>query len=107
MTEIERSIFIVERQNELRLVGFFASILERVPLVGIIFSISNRIGYGMMSHDFEKRQRLVLDGKVKKNSVGHRSKTREIELDLPRNSIGNFPKKYDDDDDDCKIRKDK
>ena len=31
--------------------GFVASLMERIPLVGIVFSISNRIGAAMWAHD--------------------------------------------------------
>jgi len=31
--------------------GFVASLMERIPLVGLVFSISNRIGAAMWAHD--------------------------------------------------------
>ncbi|MBW0499098.1 hypothetical protein O181_038813 [Austropuccinia psidii MF-1] len=94
MTQMEQALFLVERQNELRWLGFFGSILERTPFLGIIFSISNRIAIAMFAHDLEKRQHLIKDGKLSRKPGVYISRTEAIELDLPSNAIGNFPKKH-------------
>ena len=66
-TQIE--LFLVERQTEYRsqsdygypltlalpdtralVFGFVAAVLERLPLIGIVFSLSNRIGAAMWAH---------------------------------------------------------
>lgn len=92
MNELQRSIFITERENELRLLGFIASILESLPLIGLGFSISNRVGFAMFAHDLQKRQDRFRMGELKP-SGRYESKTQAIELDLPSDAIGNFPKK--------------
>jgi hypothetical protein len=56
MSELERSLYVVEREYGLRIFGFCAALLERVPIVGLVFSISNRIGAAMLAHDSEKQQ---------------------------------------------------
>lgn len=92
MTELEVAIFVTERERELRLLGFVGCVLETFPLLGIILSISNRVGVAMYAHDLEKRQELFRVGKLK--PVGaYQSRTQAIELDLPKDAIGNFPKK--------------
>lgn len=93
MSELDRSIFMVERESELRWFGFFASILERTPILGIIFSISNRVAVAMYTHDLEKRQHQFQSKALKLRETGYVSKTQSIELDLPAHAIGNFPKK--------------
>ena len=56
MTPFERELFMVERQWEFRLFGFFAALLERIPILGLVFCISNRIAVAMWAHDEEKVQ---------------------------------------------------
>ncbi|KAG0143510.1 hypothetical protein CROQUDRAFT_661130 [Cronartium quercuum f. sp. fusiforme G11] len=92
MSELEVAIFVTERERELRLLGFSGSILEAFPLLGIIFSISNRVGVAMYAHDLEKRQEQFRTGKLKPFGA-YQSRTQAIELDLPKGAIGNFPKK--------------
>jgi hypothetical protein len=65
MTPIEIELFIVEHLRELRMFGFIAALLERLPLIGIVFSISNRIGAAMWAHDLEKLQHRYKDGQLK------------------------------------------
>lgn len=93
MTKLERALFVVERENQLRWLGFFAAGLERIPLLGILFSISNRISFAMFAHDLEKRQHLVKDAIIPQSSEPYVSKSTFIESDLPPDAIGNFPKK--------------
>jgi len=93
MSEIERATFMVERENWLRLLGFCAAVLEKIPILGILFSFSNRIAFAMLAHDLEKHQHAVKQGLIPKRSIPYVSKTAAIELDLPPEAIGNFPKK--------------
>lgn len=44
--------------------------LEHLPLIGLVFSISNRVGAAMYAHDLEKRQQLFVKGEVKKLKKG-------------------------------------
>lgn len=76
--------------------GFAAALLERIPLVGLVFSISNRIGAAMWAHDvrqvslilaisltslassqLEKRQHAFRAGELKPTKV-YQSKTAVI-----------------------------
>lgn len=93
MSELQRAIFVVERQNDLRWLGFFAAILEKIPILGILFSISNRIAIAMYAHDLEKHQHLVTNGLFPKRSLPYISKSLAIQSDLPPDAVGNFPKK--------------
>ncbi|GAA5961832.1 hypothetical protein JCM3765_004088 [Sporobolomyces pararoseus] len=77
MTPTEIELWMVERQKEYRMFGFFAAILERVPLFGLVFSISNRIGAAMYAHDLEKRQHEFSSGNLKPTKV-YESKTARI-----------------------------
>jgi len=54
-----------ERKWDYRAFGFTAALVESIPLAGLIFSISNRIGAAMWAHDLEKRQHLFLSGELK------------------------------------------
>lgn len=51
MSPGEVELWMVERQKNYRMFGFAAAVLERVPLFGLVFSISNRIGAAMYAHD--------------------------------------------------------
>jgi hypothetical protein len=51
MTPNEINLWVVERQKEYRLFGFTSAVIERIPLFGLVFSISNRIGAAMYAHD--------------------------------------------------------
>lgn len=66
MTPLQVEVFMAERQFSLRLFGFACAVTERIPLLGIVFSISNRVGAAMFAHDLEKRQQLFLNGELKK-----------------------------------------
>ncbi|KAF9778885.1 hypothetical protein BJ322DRAFT_459428 [Thelephora terrestris] len=59
MTEPQVAIFVEERKWHYRAFGFCAAVLEDLPIIGIFFSVSNRIGAAMWAHDLEKRQHLV------------------------------------------------
>lgn len=92
MSPLEEELFIVERLREFRMFGFTAALLERLPLIGIVFSISNRIGAAMWAHDMEKRQHAFRDGKMVPEKV-YESKTAAVAAvnDLPEDFSGGFP----------------
>ena len=54
MTPLQIELWMTERQFEYRIFGLAASLLEAVPLAGLAFSISNRVGAAMYAHDLEK-----------------------------------------------------
>ncbi|KAI6003572.1 hypothetical protein EDC04DRAFT_1016573 [Pisolithus marmoratus] len=56
MTPHEIALFTEERKWDYRLFGFTAALLEGLPIVGLVFTVSNRIGAAMWAHDLEKRQ---------------------------------------------------
>lgn len=58
MSEQQISLFVEERKWQYRVFGFVAALVESVPLLGLLFSISNRIGAAMWAHDLEKRQHM-------------------------------------------------
>lgn len=64
MTPHQVAVFIEERKWDYRAFGFAASLLEGLPIVGLIFSISNRIGAAMWAHDLEKRQHWVAEQRL-------------------------------------------
>jgi len=59
MTPHQVAIFIEERKWNYRLFGFAAALLESIPIVGLIFTISNRVGAAMWAHDLEKKQHFI------------------------------------------------
>ncbi|EMD32672.1 hypothetical protein CERSUDRAFT_118697 [Gelatoporia subvermispora B] len=59
MTPDQVAVFIEERKWDYRTFGFAAALLERLPLIGLVFSVSNRVGAAMWAHDLEKRQHYV------------------------------------------------
>ncbi|KAN0061867.1 hypothetical protein ACQY0O_005861 [Thecaphora frezii] len=59
MTPAQVELWVTERQGQYRAFGFVAALMERIPLVGLVFSVSNRIGAAMWAHDLEKRQQLM------------------------------------------------
>jgi hypothetical protein len=50
--------------------GFTASLLEQLPIIGLAFSVSNRIGSAMWAFDLEKRQHRFANGELKPLSPG-------------------------------------
>jgi len=56
MTKVQTAIFVAEHQWDYRFFGFAAALLESLPFIGLIFSISNQVGAAMWAHDLEKRQ---------------------------------------------------
>jgi len=63
MTELEIATFVEERKWHYRVFGFCAALLEGLPICGVFFSVSNRIGAAMWAHDLEKRQHIVAQQK--------------------------------------------
>jgi hypothetical protein len=75
MTAHQEAVFIEERKWDYRSIhdisllaclltsrsvfGFVAALLEGLPIVGLVFTVSNRIGAAMWAHDLEKRQHYV------------------------------------------------
>jgi len=59
MTSHQVAVFMEERKWDYRTFGFIAALVENLPIVGLIFTISNRIGAAMWAHDLEKRQHFV------------------------------------------------
>ncbi|KAG1805178.1 uncharacterized protein BJ212DRAFT_1392538 [Suillus subaureus] len=55
----QEAIFIEERKWDYRTFGFVAALLEGLPIIGLVFTVSNRIGAAMWAHDLEKRQHYV------------------------------------------------
>jgi len=48
-----------KRKWDYRTFGFTAALLEGLPVIGLLFTISNRVGAAMWAHDLEKRQHFV------------------------------------------------
>ncbi|KAH8918141.1 hypothetical protein BT69DRAFT_1354129 [Atractiella rhizophila] len=92
MSDFQRELFVVERQTEYRTFGFVAALLERVPVLGIVFGVSNRIGAAMWAHDLEKRQHAYACGELKPEKR-YESKMEKITSDLPDGASGSFPRK--------------
>ncbi|KAM5539462.1 hypothetical protein V8D89_006914 [Ganoderma adspersum] len=59
MTKDQVAVFIEERKWDYRVFGFTAALAERIPIIGLVFSVSNRIGAAMWAHDLEKKQHYV------------------------------------------------
>ncbi|TFY73020.1 hypothetical protein EWM64_g10992, partial [Hericium alpestre] len=66
MTREQIAVFVAEHKWDYRLFGFAAALLESIPLLGLIFSVSNRIGAAMWAHDLEKRQHFVAEQRQEK-----------------------------------------
>lgn len=69
MTHEQISVFMEERKWDYRAFGFAAALLERIPLLGLVFSVSNRIGAAMWAVDLEKRQHYVAEMKKTRSQI--------------------------------------
>lgn len=47
MTPLQVELWVTERQFEYRSFGLAAALLESLPIIGMVFSISNRVGAAM------------------------------------------------------------
>ncbi|KZO91221.1 hypothetical protein CALVIDRAFT_505877 [Calocera viscosa TUFC12733] len=65
MTPAQVTVFMEERKWDYRSFGFAAALFESVPFVGILLSVSNRIGAAMWAFDLEKRQEMFRKGDLK------------------------------------------
>ncbi|KAJ4474285.1 hypothetical protein J3R30DRAFT_3507305 [Lentinula aciculospora] len=63
MTSTEITVFMEEHKWDYRTFGFAAALLEGLPIIGLVFTISNRIGAAMWAFDLEKRQHYVAEKK--------------------------------------------
>ncbi|KAG6827571.1 hypothetical protein H0H92_011264 [Tricholoma furcatifolium] len=59
MSKQQIAVFMEERKWDYRQFGLAAALLEGIPIIGLIFTISNRVGAAMWAHDLEKRQHYV------------------------------------------------
>lgn len=75
MTPHEIAVFVEERKWDYISFGFVAALLEDIPIIGLAFTVSNRIGAAMWAHDLEKRQHYVVELK----RSGHREKEDQVE----------------------------
>ncbi|KAF7981340.1 hypothetical protein HWV62_33783 [Athelia sp. TMB] len=67
MTKHQVAVFMEERKWDYRTFGFVASLLEGLPIIGLVFTVSNRIGAAMWAHDLEKKQHFIAAEKRKGN----------------------------------------
>ncbi|KAF9477017.1 hypothetical protein BDN70DRAFT_838357 [Pholiota conissans] len=74
MNKDQVAVFIEERKWDYRTFGFAAAILEGLPIIGLVFTVSNRIGAAMWAYDLEKRQHFVAEEKAAGRWVGPESK---------------------------------
>ncbi|KAF9458785.1 hypothetical protein BDZ94DRAFT_1200543 [Collybia nuda] len=67
MSEYQIAVFMEERKWDYRLFGFSAALLEGLPIIGLVFTVSNRIGAAMWAHDLEKKQHFVAAERLKRD----------------------------------------
>jgi len=67
MTPEQIAVFMEERKWDYRAFGFTAALLESLPIVGLVFMVSNRVGAAMWAHDLEKHQHYVASERLKKD----------------------------------------
>ncbi|KAJ3732662.1 hypothetical protein DFJ43DRAFT_1072064 [Lentinula guzmanii] len=61
MTPTEVAVFMEEHKWDYRTFGFITALLEGLPIIGLVFTISNRIGAAMWAFDLEKRQHYMAE----------------------------------------------
>jgi len=64
MTRNQVAVFMEERKWDYRTFGFTAALLEGLPIIGLVFTVSNRIGAAMWAHDLEKRQHYIAEKRL-------------------------------------------
>ncbi|WFD27927.1 hypothetical protein MNAN1_002935 [Malassezia nana] len=79
MNAQQQSIWVEERRTAYFVFGFVVTVLEHIPVLGLIFSISNRIGAAMWAHDLEKRQHRFHTGELVPETTPHETVPREGE----------------------------
>lgn len=50
MSDKEIAVFMQERKWDYRVFGFTAALLEGLPIIGLVFTVSNRVGAAMWAH---------------------------------------------------------
>ena len=50
MTDEQIAVFMEERKWDYRAFGFAAALLEGLPIIGLVFTVSNRVGAAMWAH---------------------------------------------------------
>ncbi|KIY49168.1 hypothetical protein FISHEDRAFT_41591 [Fistulina hepatica ATCC 64428] len=65
MTKEQIQTFVERHKWDYRAFGFAAALLEGVPIIGLLFTVSNRVGAAMWAHDLEKRQHFIEERKQK------------------------------------------
>jgi len=75
MDKHQAAVFMEERKWDFRAFGFVAALLEGLPIIGLVFSISNRVGAAMWAHDLEKRQHHVAAERRGSEVAGHHHKS--------------------------------
>ncbi|KLO15809.1 hypothetical protein SCHPADRAFT_902038 [Schizopora paradoxa] len=88
MTDDQVAVFMEERKWHYRAFGFAAALLESIPIVGLVFTVSNRVGAAMWAHDLEKRQHAFASGDL--SPEVHRRPTLTQDAS---DFVGSFPKK--------------
>ncbi|KAH9486023.1 hypothetical protein JR316_0000086 [Psilocybe cubensis] len=68
MTDKEIAVFMQERKWDYRIFGFTAALLEGIPIIGLVFTVSNRVGAAMWAHDLEKRQHYIAEERGRKKN---------------------------------------
>ncbi|KAE9402694.1 hypothetical protein BT96DRAFT_1017440 [Gymnopus androsaceus JB14] len=63
MTPPQVAAFMEEHKWDYRAFGFTAALLEGIPIIGLAFTISNRVGAAMWAFDLEKRQHYIAEKK--------------------------------------------
>ncbi|KAI5453958.1 hypothetical protein NCC49_004953 [Naganishia albida] len=66
MSPLEVELWLEERKWGYRAFGMAASALESLPIIGLGFQVSNRIGAAMWAFDLEKRQHAFANGELRK-----------------------------------------
>ncbi|KAF9553374.1 hypothetical protein CPC08DRAFT_713792 [Agrocybe pediades] len=59
MTEQQIAVFMEERKWDYRVFGFTAALLEGIPILGLLFTVSNRVGAAMWAHAGDHENRLL------------------------------------------------
>jgi hypothetical protein len=58
MSALQIELWVTERQFQYRSFGLVAALLESIPIIGMVFSISNRVGAAMLVFTRNNRKRI-------------------------------------------------